>query len=201
MVITNSSRDYRITCCGKKRNALRADNAPLREGTRAIRVYDQMDSCQRLFCTVLGKLWLTMDHCCVVSKKEILYLGPFGLACWLWGTVFINRGKVEESRQTVNSTAESIHLGKVISIRSYCIINTTGLSHKIRKSALTESNFRQRRLLLFPEGRRHSNTTLLPFKKGGFHVAIESQMPIQPVVVSKYYFLRSDKCKQFHSGE
>ncbi|XP_014482674.1 PREDICTED: 1-acyl-sn-glycerol-3-phosphate acyltransferase alpha-like [Dinoponera quadriceps] len=117
---------------------------------------------------VLGELWLSMDHCCVISKKEILYLGPFGLACWLWGTVFIDRGNVEESRQIINDTAESIRLAK-------------------------------RRLLLFPEGRRHSNSTLLPFKKGAFHVAIESQMPIQPVVVSKYYFL-SDKRKQFHSG-
>ncbi|XP_011150698.1 1-acyl-sn-glycerol-3-phosphate acyltransferase alpha isoform X1 [Harpegnathos saltator] len=117
---------------------------------------------------VLGKLWLSMDRCSVISKKEILYLGPFGLACWLWGTVFINRGNVEESRQTINATAESIRLTK-------------------------------RRLLLFPEGHRHSNNTLLPFKKGAFHVAIKSQMPIQPIVVSKYYFL-NDKRKQFHSG-
>jgi len=63
---------------------------------------------------VLGELWLTMQNCCVISKKEILYLGPFGLACWLWGTVFINRRNVEESRQIINDTAESIRVAKVI---------------------------------------------------------------------------------------
>lgn len=52
---------------------------------------------------------------------------------------------------------------------------------------------------MFPEGKRHSATTLLPFKKGGFHVAIASQVPIQPVVVSKYYYL-NDKSKKFDSG-
>lgn len=68
--------------------------------------------------TVLGELWLTMKNCTVISKKEILYLGPFGLACWLWGTVFIDRKNVEESRQMINDTAESIRVAKVI-LRNY----------------------------------------------------------------------------------
>ncbi|XP_071564523.1 1-acyl-sn-glycerol-3-phosphate acyltransferase alpha-like isoform X1 [Temnothorax nylanderi] len=117
---------------------------------------------------VLGELWLAMDNCTVISKKEILYLGPFGLAAWLWGTVFIDRKNAGESCQIINATAESIRLAK-------------------------------RRLLLFPEGHRHSGNSLLPFKKGAFHVAIESQTPIQPVVVSKYYFL-DGKLKRFNSG-
>ncbi|KOC69133.1 1-acyl-sn-glycerol-3-phosphate acyltransferase alpha, partial [Habropoda laboriosa] len=54
-------------------------------------------------------------------------------------------------------------------------------------------------ILIFPEGHRHSNQTLLPFKKGAFHLAIRSQMPIQPVVVSKYYFINS-KLTKFNSG-
>ncbi|KAL0131432.1 hypothetical protein PUN28_002751 [Cardiocondyla obscurior] len=117
---------------------------------------------------VLGELWLAMDNCTVISKKEILYLGPFGFACWLWGTIFIDRKNAGESYQIINATTESIRQGK-------------------------------RRLLLFPEGHRHSGNSLLPFKKGAFHVAIESQMPIQPVVVSKYYYL-DGKLKRFHSG-
>ncbi|XP_039315308.1 1-acyl-sn-glycerol-3-phosphate acyltransferase alpha [Solenopsis invicta] len=117
---------------------------------------------------VLAELWLAMDNCTVISKKEILYLGPFGLASWLWGTLFIDRKKGEESCRIINATTESIRVAK-------------------------------RRLLLFPEGHRHSGNSLLPFKKGAFHVAIESQMPIQPVVVSKYYFL-DGKLKRFHSG-
>ncbi|XP_076656046.1 1-acyl-sn-glycerol-3-phosphate acyltransferase alpha-like [Halictus rubicundus] len=54
-------------------------------------------------------------------------------------------------------------------------------------------------LIIFPEGHRHSNSTLLPFKKGAFLTAITKQIPIQPIVVSKYYFLNS-KQKIFTSG-
>lgn len=47
----------------------------------------------------------------------------------------------------------------------------------------------KRKLLLFPEGTRHSGDKLLPFRKGAFHVAMSAGAPIQPVVVSKYHFL------------
>lgn len=53
---------------------------------------------------------------------------------------------------------------------------------------------------MFPEGTRHGGETLLPFKKGAFHLAIASQTPIQPVVVSRYYFLDTHP-RRFSSGE
>ncbi|KAF7997012.1 hypothetical protein HCN44_005289 [Aphidius gifuensis] len=49
-------------------------------------------------------------------------------------------------------------------------------------------------------GTRHSDNTLGPFKKGAFNVAISSQAPIQPIVVSKYYYIDHDK-KIFNSGK
>ncbi|XP_049887206.1 1-acyl-sn-glycerol-3-phosphate acyltransferase alpha isoform X2 [Pectinophora gossypiella] len=58
----------------------------------------------------------------------------------------------------------------------------------------------KRKLLLFPEGTRHSGDKLLPFRKGAFHVAMDARAPIQPVVVSKYHFLDS-KRRRFGSGE
>lgn len=63
--------------------------------------------------TVLGELWLAMDNCTVISKKEILYLGPFGLACWLWRTIFIDRRNAGKSCHIINATTESIRLAKV----------------------------------------------------------------------------------------
>uniref|UniRef100_A0A182RG82 1-acylglycerol-3-phosphate O-acyltransferase n=1 Tax=Anopheles funestus TaxID=62324 RepID=A0A182RG82_ANOFN len=55
------------------------------------------------------------------------------------------------------------------------------------------------KLAIFPEGTRHDNDTLLPFKKGSFHVAVDSQSIIQPVIVSKYHFI-DHKRKRFGRG-
>lgn len=55
------------------------------------------------------------------------------------------------------------------------------------------------KLWIFPEGTRHNTGHIHPFKKGAFHVAINSQLPILPVVFSSYYFL-SSKEKRFDSG-
>ncbi|RZC39267.1 1-acyl-sn-glycerol-3-phosphate acyltransferase acl-2, partial [Asbolus verrucosus] len=57
---------------------------------------------------VLAKLWPAMDNCTVISKKEILYFQPFGLAAWLWGTTFINRVKKEDAQAAVNRTGQTI---------------------------------------------------------------------------------------------
>lgn len=39
----------------------------------------------------------------------------------------------------------------------------------------------------------------MPFKKGSFHVALQAQCPIQPIVVSRYSFLDSSR-KYFGRG-
>nr|CAD7407148.1 unnamed protein product [Timema poppensis] len=119
--------------------------------------------------TVLAELWPRLERCFVISKKEVFYLWPFGLAAWLWGTVFIDRFNAEKALPTINSMGDIIRENKA-------------------------------KLCMFPEGTRHNGTTLLPFKKGAFHVAISSQTPIQPVVVSRYYFLDNAK-KIFNPGK
>ena len=51
------------------------------------------------------------------------------------------------------------------------------------------------KLLVFPEGTRNGdkNLSMRPFKKGAFHVALDGEMPIIPVVVSEYNFLDGKK--------
>lgn len=117
---------------------------------------------------VLAEIWPVMKRCTVISKKEVFYLWPFGLACWLWGTIFIDRLNVEKAQNTINSTGDIIRKNKA-------------------------------RLCMFPEGTRNGSANLLPFKKGAFHVAIASQTPVQPIVVSRYHFL-DDRKKIFNPG-
>jgi lysophosphatidate acyltransferase len=54
---------------------------------------------------------------------------------------------------------------------------------------------RRKSLWIFPEGTRSSSEqpAMLSFKKGGFHLAVQAQLPITPVVTENYWRL-------YHSG-
>lgn len=57
------------------------------------------------------------------------------------------------------------------------------------------------KLWIFPEGTRRNTGDLHPFKKGAFHVAIDAQIPILPVVFSSYRTFLDEKNKQLDSGK
>ncbi|EDV34568.1 uncharacterized protein Dana_GF21388, isoform B [Drosophila ananassae] len=60
---------------------------------------------------------------------------------------------------------------------------------------------RQRiKLWVFPEGTRRNTGELHPFKKGAFHMAIDQQIPILPVVFSSYGTFLNDKKKILNAG-
>lgn len=56
------------------------------------------------------------------------------------------------------------------------------------------------KLWVFPEGTRRNTGELHPFKKGAFHMAIEEQIPILPVVFSSYCSFLNDKMKILNAG-
>lgn len=64
---------------------------------------------------ILGmfELWPVMKKCTVVAKKELLYAGPFGLAAWLCGLVFIDRLNSEASRQAINKSINQLRENKM----------------------------------------------------------------------------------------
>nr|CAH7762146.1 unnamed protein product [Callosobruchus chinensis] len=116
------------------------------------------------------EIWRVMDKCTVISKRELLYYtGPFGLAAWLSGLIFIPRLQSDKAKTIMNNAVEKLKLKKI-------------------------------KLWVFPEGTRRNEGKIYPFKKGAFYMAISNQLPILPVVYSRYYFLDKE-IKRFDHGE
>jgi lysophosphatidate acyltransferase len=64
--------------------------------------------------------------------------------------------------------------------RQSAVETMTQVAHQLQKD--------KRALYMYPEGTRshQSDKSLLPFKKGAFHLAIQGQMPLVPIVASTY---------------
>ncbi|TNM92219.1 1-acyl-sn-glycerol-3-phosphate acyltransferase beta [Takifugu flavidus] len=87
-------------------------------------------------------------------------------------------------------------LGGIVFINRKKTSDAKGVMADTAKVMLNE----QIRLWVFPEGTRNQNGDLLPFKKGAFHLAVQAQVPIIPVVFSSYGNFYLQKEKQFKSG-
>lgn len=114
---------------------------------------------------VLGmfNIWHMMDKVASIARKEIFYVWPFGLAAYLAGVVFIDRNSPKEAYKQLQVTTDVMVKNKT-------------------------------KIFLFPEGTRNKDfTSLLPFKKGAFAIAVAAQVPILPIVYSPYYFINRSK--------
>jgi lysophosphatidate acyltransferase len=69
--------------------------------------------------------------------------------------------------------------------------------------AAQEIKEKRQSVYIFPEGTRSytKEPTLLPFKKGAFHLAVQAQVPIVPVVVANYSHVYFIKGGVFKSGK
>ncbi|KZW04161.1 1-acylglycerol-3-phosphate O [Exidia glandulosa HHB12029] len=97
----------------------------------------------------------------IMAKTQLKYMPLLGQWMWAAGTVFVDRAR--DKKSAVEALAEA---GKTM------------------KSQHTS-------LWMFPEGTRsmRENDDLLPFKKGAFHLAVQSGLPIIPVVCENYWRL------------
>jgi lysophosphatidate acyltransferase len=102
----------------------------------------------------------TMPKATAILSKKQLRFSPVGPFMMLSGAVFIDRGNNEQA------------------IRSL-------------QAATDEMKRLQFSLYIFPEGTRHlgPEADMLPFKKGGFHMAVQAGLPIIPVVVENYWHI------------
>ncbi|MBN3314757.1 PLCA acyltransferase, partial [Atractosteus spatula] len=118
---------------------------------------------------LLGLMEVLPPRCVPVAKRELLYAGSAGLACWLAGVVFINRRKTDDAIEVLSDTAKGL------------------LKEDVR-------------VWIFPEGTRNHDGSMLPFKRGAFHLAVQAQVPIVPVVMSSYKDFYDKKQKKFNKG-
>lgn len=58
-------------------------------------------------------------------------------------------------------------------------------------------------MFIFPEGTRSASPvpSLLPFKKGAFHLAVQAGLPIVPIVCENYAHVYHSKARRFDAGE
>ncbi|KAJ6783647.1 hypothetical protein PWT90_06990 [Aphanocladium album] len=110
-------------------------------------------------------------HCSVTAKRSLKYIPFLGWFMSLSGSVFIDRSNSKDARQAMQGAANEI------------------------KS-------RRQSVYMFPEGTRSytKEPTLLPFKKGAFHLAVQAGVPIVPCVVANYSHILYPKDYVFNAG-
>ncbi|KAH6624513.1 hypothetical protein B0J18DRAFT_180849 [Chaetomium sp. MPI-SDFR-AT-0129] len=110
-------------------------------------------------------------YCSVTAKASLKKVPFLGWFMALSGSVFIDRANSKDARQAMQ-----------------------GAANEIRD--------KRQSVYMFPEGTRSyaKEPMLLPFKKGAFHLAVQAQVPIVPVVVANYSHVLWVKGLVFNAG-
>ncbi|KAI1318004.1 1-acylglycerol-3-phosphate O-acyltransferase [Mortierella claussenii] len=111
-------------------------------------------------------------HCVVMAKKELLYFPLLGIYMKLSNAIFIDR---KNHKKAIESTTQ----------------------------AVADMKKHNSGIWIFPEGTRSrlDKADLLPFKKGAFHLAIQSGHPILPIVSQGYSHIYDSAKRSFPGGK
>ncbi|KAF9136523.1 1-acylglycerol-3-phosphate O-acyltransferase [Mortierella sp. GBA39] len=111
-------------------------------------------------------------HCVVMAKKELLYFPFLGIFMKLSNAIFIDR---KNHKKAIESTTQ----------------------------AIADMKKHNSGIWIFPEGTRSrlDKADLLPFKKGAFHLAIQAQLPILPIISEGYSHIYDSSKRSFPGGE
>lgn len=111
-------------------------------------------------------------YCSVTAKSSLKRVPFLGWFMSLSGSIFIDRNNSKDAREAM-----------------------AGAANEIRT--------RRQSVYMFPEGTRSyaKDPTLLPFKKGAFHLAVQAGVPIVPCVVANYSHIMWPKSYTFTSGK
>ncbi|XP_053939919.1 1-acyl-sn-glycerol-3-phosphate acyltransferase beta [Cuculus canorus] len=90
-----------------------------------------------------------------------------------------------------------IYLGGVIFINRKSTSSAKMVMAEVAKTMATDNV----KVWVYPEGTRNCTGDLLPFKKGAFHLAVQAQVPVIPVVYSSFTTFYNPKKNLFTSGK
>ncbi|KAI4106932.1 MAG: hypothetical protein L6R37_001931 [Teloschistes peruensis] len=110
-------------------------------------------------------------YCSVTAKKSLKLIPFLGWFMALSGTVFIDRTNTKSARQAFTSAADEM------------------LQHR-------------QSVFIFPEGTRSyaRGPEMGQFKKGAFHLAVQAQCPVVPVVCANYWKVLGGREGRFGAG-
>ncbi|NXM40715.1 PLCA acyltransferase, partial [Gymnorhina tibicen] len=54
---------------------------------------------------LMGMVEVIPERCVPIAKRELLYLGTVGWACWLSGVIFIDRHRRDAAVEVISRTA------------------------------------------------------------------------------------------------
>jgi lysophosphatidate acyltransferase len=93
----------------------------------------------------------------IMAKKELQW-SPLGPWMFMSGAIFVHRGNSTQAHKSLEAAGDEM--------------KREGIS-----------------LMMYPEGTRHSGEvpTLLPFKKGAFHLAVQASLPVTPIICENYW--------------
>ncbi|GAA5908877.1 hypothetical protein JCM6882_005472 [Rhodosporidiobolus microsporus] len=108
----------------------------------------------------------------IMAKRELKFMPLLGQFMTFSNAIFVNRTKRDDAIKMFAKVAE-----------------------EMKRKSLS--------LFIFPEGTRSASPvpSMLPFKKGAFHLAVQAQVPIIPIVCENYAGVYSSKAKRFAGGE
>ncbi|NXO09732.1 PLCA acyltransferase, partial [Oriolus oriolus] len=57
---------------------------------------------------LMGMVEVIPERCVPIAKRELLYLGTVGWACWLSGIIFIDRHRRDAAIEVISRTASAM---------------------------------------------------------------------------------------------
>lgn len=99
---------------------------------------------------------LHLKNIAIIGKRELAFVPFIGWAFWLAGNVLLDRGDARRAQGQLDAGVRAMR-------------------------------DRGQSIAIFPEGaRNHESEGFLPFKRGGFAMAIAAHVPVQPIVIESY---------------